>query len=281
VLEAVRKINAGLVDAEAEVLTEDEKALLEKAELTEEQLAELNEAILDAIENNAMPLYMSAAFEEFLETNADEDEIQLVVNELWNDNNLKYCAATAMVVAHHNGELPSIPAETSASALVIGACQGVDVTNVEAKVSTGEIAADVAFEILKVIAAVALTICVGVVLLEALMTLVEVGFLVGAAVLGGGFLGVLLGAVLSIAFGGEIVKMAEFWGTKGLDFLGNIADVAYEALKKGAKKLYQFTVERIVPAVKPTLEKAIGFLRETAAKVFSFLRSKTVITAKA
>lgn len=275
VLQAIRKLNAGAVDGEEEVLTEDEKAMLEAAEFTPEMMMQIDEALITSIENSAMPLYMTEAFESFLESKADEESVRTITTELWNDNNLKYCAATAMCVAHHNGEVPSIPENTTDANLVLGACQGVDVVNIETQVSTGEMAADTAYKILKVIGAVALTLAAGYILWHAIDILIDLSIAVAFAVFGAGILGAIAAAILMYGSISSIMDMTtEFLG-KGIAVSEKIADATYGALKRGAKAMYQYTVEMIVPAVKNVVAKAKETICDIATWVTQKVCSKT------
>ena len=274
VLQAIRKLNAGAVDGEEEVLTEDEKAMLEAAEFTPEMMMQIDEALVASIEDSAMPLYMTEAFESFLDSKADAESIRVVTTELWNDNNLKYCAATAMCVAHHNGEVPSIPEDTADSNLVLGACQGVDVVNIETKVSTGEMAADTAYKILKVIGAVVLTLAVGYILWQALEILLGVSIAIAFKVFGTGILGGIIAGVLMGCSVSSIMDMLTEWLENGLNVAGKVADTTYGALKRGAKSVYQYTVEKIIPAVKNAVTKAKQAICGIAAWIVQKVRSK-------
>lgn len=281
VLQAIRKLNAGAVDGEEEVLTEDEKAMLESAEFTPEMMLQIDEALVSSIEDSAMPLYMTKAFESFLDSKADAESIRVVTTELWNDNNLKYCAATAMCVAHHNGEVPSIPEDTADANLVLGACQGVDVVNIETKVSTGEMAADVAYKILKVIGAVVLTLAVGFLLWDALEFLLGISIAFAIKVFGTGILGGIVAAVLMCSSVSTIMDMAIDWLENGIAVAGKIADATYSALKRGAKSVYQYTVEQIIPTVKNAVAKTKETICGIAAMIVQKVRTKTASLAKA
>ena len=281
VLQAIRKLNAGAVDGEEEVLTEDEKAMLESAEFTPEMMLQIDEALVSSIEDSAMPLYMTEAFESFLDSKADAESIRVVTTELWNDNNLKYCAATAMCVAHHNGEVPSIPEDTADANLVLGACQGVDVVNIETKVSTGEMAADTAYKILKVIGAVVLTLAVCAILWEALEILLGVSIAVAFKVFGTGILGGIIAVILMCGSVSSIMDMLTGWLESGLNVAGKIADTTYGALKCGAKSVYQYTVDKIIPAVKNAVVKAKETICGIVARIVQKVRTKTASLAKA
>ena len=282
VLQAIRKLNAGAVDGEEEVLTEDEKAMLESAEFTPEMMLQIDEALVSSIEDSAMPLYMTKAFESFLDSKADAESIRVVTTALWNDNHLKYCAATAMCVAHHNGEVPSIPEDTADANLVLGACQGVDVVNIETKVSTGEMAADVAYKILKVIGAVVLTLAAFALLLIGTAMLATCIVVTAFELLGTGFLGCLAAFLLSFPLF-MVVSSDEAVDTiwAGVELVGKGADIAYNALKRGAKALYHYTAERIVPAVKSGLTKIKEFVLGVVSVVCQFVHSKTSAFAHA
>lgn len=282
VLQAIRGLNAQILEEENEdFLTDDERELLEKAEFTEEMIQKIDDTIVEAIDNSAMPLYTSQAFETFLEGKADEESVRAVTWELWQDEQLKYCAAAAMCIAKHNGELPSIPEDTSDELLVLSACQGVDVANIETKVGIGEMAADTAFKILKVIGGVVLTLAVGWVLWLALKALASLGVTVAFALFGAGTLGILVACFFAYQSVSSISEMAEAWLNGGLGFVGKIADTTYGAIKKGVKTLSRITREKIVPVVK----KAMAVVKDTicgiAAAVYQFVRNKAFAAAKA
>ena len=281
VLQAIRKLNAGAVGGEEEILTEDEKAMLDAAEITPEMMLQIDEALIASIEDSAMPLYMTEAFETFLDSKVDDESIRVVTNELWEDNNLKYCAATAMCIAHHNGEIPSIPEETADENLVLGACQGVDVINIETKISTGEMAADTAYKVLKVIGAVVLTLAVGVILLETLDFLFDLSCTVAFVVFGTGILGVIIAGVLMGYSVSTILDMATEWVEHGISVAGKIADTTYRALKSGTKMVYHYTLERIIPVINNAVVKAKETICGIVAKLVQMVRSKAASLAKA
>ena len=275
VLQAIRKLNAGAVDGEEEVLTEDEKAMLESAEFTPEMMLQIDEALVSSIEDSAMPLYMTKAFESFLDSKADAESIRVVTTELWNDNNLKYCAATAMCVAHHNGEVPSIPEDTADANLVLGACQGVDVVNIETKVSTGEMAADTAYKILKVIGAVVLTLAAFAILLYGTALVAGCAMMLAFELLGTGLLGCSVACLLTISIlliASDEETFETIWA--GVELVGKSADIAYSALKRGAKALYHYTVDRIIPAVKSGLTKVKEFVLGVVSATRQFVYNK-------
>lgn len=281
VLLAVRKLNAGTVGGEDEELTEDEKAMLESETITPEMMLRIDEALIDSIEDSAVPLYMTDAFETFLESKADEESVRIVTTELWKDNNMKYCAAAAVCVARRNGQLPSIPDETSDTNLVLGACQGVDVVNIETKVSTGEMAADTAYKILKVIGAVVLTLVVAAVLWEALTALLGLSISVAFSVLGTGIIGGIAAGVLMCGSISSIGEMFVTWLDKGLAVTGKAADITYAALKRGAKTVYQYTLDHVLPAIMSGVAKAKEVIFMIVGKVVQTVRGKTEAFAKA
>ena len=281
VLLAVRKLNAGTVGGEDEELTEDEKAMLESETITPEMMLRIDEALIDSIEDSAVPLYMTDAFETFLESKADEESVRIVTTELWKDNNMKYCAAAAVCVARRNGQLPSIPDETSDTNLVLGACQGVDVVNIETKVSTGEMAADTAYKILKVIGAVVLTLVVAAVLWEALTALLGLSISVAFSVLGTGIIGGIAAGVLMCGSISSIGEMFVTWLDKGLAVTGKAADITYAALKRGAKTVYQYTLDHVLPAIMNGVAKAKEVIFMIVGKVVQTVRGKTEAFAKA
>lgn len=281
ILMAIHKLNADAVDGEDEVLTEDEKAMLETGEFTPEMIEQIDEALLESIEGSAMPLYMTEAFEAFLDSNADEENIQVVVGKLWKDNELKYCTATAMCIARHNDELPSIPEETTDVGLILGACQGVDVVNIETKVGKGEMAVDVAYKILKIIGAVVLTLFVIAVLLNAFSVILDISLAIGYALFGRGLVGVLAALGLACCGLSSLVDVAKAWKNKGIVWVGKVSDIAYNALKRGAKTLYNYTVEHIVPGVKNIIASAKSVICDITARVHQFSHSKTMAFVKA
>ena len=281
VLLAVQKLNAGAVGGEDEELTEDEKAMLESETITPEMMLQIDEALIDSIEDSAIPLYMTDAFETFLVSKADTESIRVVTTELWKDNSLRYCAATAACVARRNGQLPSIPDETSDTNLVLGTCQGVDVVNIETKVSTGEMTADTAYKILKVIGAVVLTLAVATVLWEALTALLGLSISVAFSVFGTGIIGAIAAGVLMCGSISGIGDMFIAWLEKGIAVAGKAADIAYAALKRGAKTVYQYTLDHVLPAIISGVAKVKEIIFMIVGKVVQTVRGKTEAFAKA
>ena len=280
VLQAVRRLNVSAVEGEDDILTEDEKAMLESETFTPEIMQQIDEALATSIEDSALPLYMTDAFVSFLKSKADAESIQVLITELWNDNNLKYCAAIAMCVAHYNGEIPSIPGDTTDESLVLGICHGIDVVNIETKVSTGEMAADTAYKILKVIGAVALTLAVGYILWQALGILWGVSIAVAFKVFGAGIIGGIVAGVLIFGSISSISDMFVAWMDNGIAVVGKIADTTYSAVKCGARTVYQYTLDNILPAIKNGVAKAKEVICCIAGKIMQTVRGKTEAFAK-
>ena len=275
VLLAVRKLNAGAADGEDAELTEDEKAMLESETITPEMMLRIDEALIDSIEDSAIPLYMTDAFETFLESKADEESVRVMTTEIWEDNNMKYCAAATVCVARRNGQLPSVPDETPDTNLVLGACQGVDVVNIETKVSTGEMAADTAYKILKVIGAVALTMAVAAVLWEAVGILLEMSMAFAFSFFGMETVGCIVAAVLMFSGVCAISDMFIAWLEKGLAVAGRAADITYAALKRGAKALCHYAAAKLGPALRLGLGKITNLIWDL------FTGTRTVLHSKA
>ena len=280
VLQAVRKLNAGGVQEDADVLTDDEKAMLEAAEFTDEMISRIDEALIESIDNSAMPLYATEAFNKFLEGKDDEDVVHAATWELWQDEQLKYCTAAAMCIARRNSELPSIPTEVSDAILALGACQGVDVANIEAKVSVGEMTVDFAYNVLKAICAVALVISAALILVGAVSIAVGLAFELAVAAFGASILASVAGIVFSICLCPAFNDLAELMG-KGINLVLKGADMTYGALKRGAKALYHYTVEHVVPAVKTGLALVKDFLCTMAAAARQYIQRKNQAHARA
>ena len=278
---AFRTLDAKAV-GEEELLTEEEQALLDATEYTSEMMLEIDELLVESIKDSAMPFYMTEAFENFLNSNADEENIRVVTNELWEDSKLKYSAATALCVAHRNGELPSIPEEVSDTQLVLAACQGIDVINIEAQVSTGEMMLDKAYKILKVIGAVVLTIGAWGLILVGVCDLACITVDLVVELLGTGFLGFVTTLALLFPFFMVVSSpetMEYIWA--GVKQIGKCTDIAYSALKRGAKMLYHYTVENIKPVVEAGVTKVKEFVQNVVFKVRQFIRKRVGVSVHA
>ena len=268
ILEQVSMQTPEEMEATYEALSDEEIEELENGKYTEEMLEQINEQLVDAVENSGLDLAMANQMESLIDNSVDPESVHGYVTDMWKDEQYKYAAAVAACVAKKNGELSSVPEETSDIALIVGVCQGVDAANVETKVSAGEMAVDKAYKILRTIATV------GVVVLAAggmfMLGLVSAGFAMGAVlkVLGGG----LIASIIALALGGALLF------TIGDDFVGSmktvaavfhkVSDFAYDKLKKGVKCVCNFVKERVVPKVK----SMIGCVTEHIHNMFSRIR---------
>lgn len=246
--------------AEFEELNERELELLERGEYNEELRAQIVEELLDTIENSGIELELCSRMQELIDSGMDSVSIQCFVMGLWQDEQAKYCAATAVCVARKNGELPSIPEDATDHALVIGVCQGIDTANIEVQVSMGEMAADAAYKALKVIAAAGLTLVLGAGMFLGTLAISKYIMEAVAGILGSS----LIATIAGVALGGLLFfSLAEEAGgllSGARAIFCRASDFTYDKLKQGAKTLYSFVREKAVPNVKESLERIWEFL---------------------
>lgn len=250
-----------------EELSQEKMCCLEEGSYSEEILEQINEQLAEAIQNSGFEMELAEGFEELINSNMDEESVHGFVTEMWRDEQNKYCVAAAACVAKKNNELPSIPEGTSDIELIVGVCQGVDMANIEMKVSNGEIAVDTAYEILKVIAEVGLLI-VGVICIVTAIPMLA-GSLVGTTVklFGNSILACLIGGAIGSAIcisvgsdlGDILIDM--------VDIFGKISDFTYEKLKKGAKVISKTVREQVIPKVRSVIETMTLFIHDMAASV--------------
>lgn len=261
-------LTADQMDAMYADLTDRELIELEDSKYTENMLAKINDNLAEAIGNCGIELEMSGQMERLIDGEMDADSVHGFVTEMWQDEQYKYAVATAACVAKKNGELPSIPEDTTDTALIIGVCQGVDAANIEMRVASGEMLVDKAYQILKTIATVGLVILT-------LASMVAAGLILASATvsfvvdhLGTG----LIASLLAVALGGAVLF------TIGDDFVGTVktvtnifhrlSDFTYDHMKKGAKAIYEAALKHVVPCVKHMIEIVTEHIRG----VFSSIR---------
>ena len=260
---------AGIQKCDYEELNEDELERLEQGNYTREMLVQINEELVDAIENSGLELEMSNRFEKLLEGTVDAESVHTFVMELWQDEQYKYCLSVAACVAKKQGELPSIPEETSDEVLVIGICQGVDIANVEMQASTGKIGMDKAHKILKVIAKVGLaflvsagmfllTVVTGATILEFAKKIYD-NLLVQILIVGAV-------GILTFAYERPILEKIK----KVVKSFDTISDFLYERLKEGSQKVNQFVYSDVGSFLKEKVEKMCIFFKN----IIQYLKQK-------
>lgn len=255
------------IEASYEELTDEEMMKLEDGQYTDEMLDQINEQLLYAIENCGIELEMSDRIEQLINSDMDKESVHGFVTEMWKDEQYKYCAALAACVAKKNAELPSIPEDTSDTALIVGVCQGIDVANVEMRVSAGEMIADKAYKILKTIAAVGLVILVSAGMFIAGVGLAKFAIDVVIKAFGTG----VAATILALALGGATIFFVgdDFIGT--LKTLKNvfceISDFTYEKLKKGVKVVHRTVQDHVIPKVKEMIETVSFRLHEVVVHI--------------
>lgn len=187
--------------------------------------------------------------------------------EMWQDEQVKYCAATAVCVARKNGELPSIPEDATDRALVIGVCQGIDTANIEVQVSAGEMAADTAYKVLKIIAAAGLTLVLSAGMFLGTLAISKYVMEAVAGILGSS----LIATIAGVALGGLLFfSLAEEAGgllAGARTLLYRASDFTYDKLKQGTKTLYSFVKERAIPHMKERLDRVWEFLGTVAGRI--------------
>ena len=154
--------------------------------------------------------------------------------------------------------------------------------NIEAQVSTGEMMLDKAYKILKIIGAVVLTIgaCVLGFVGGCALECIAIDFVLD--LLGTGFLGYAVTFALLFPFVMVITdyKTLEYiWA--GVKQIGKCTDIAYSALKRGAKMLYQYTLENLKPVVEAGLIKVKAFVQKVVFKVRHFLKKRVGTSVRA
>ena len=278
ILRRVKEMSSDEWEEAYEDLCGSEEEQLESGGYTEDMLSRLDDALEEAIENSGIALGMSAQFEMLLDDRQDEESVKCFVYEMWQDEKYKYCAAAAACVARRNGELPSIPDGTPDRVITLGVCQGIDVDNVEKQVALGEMTADTAYRVLKIIAAVGLTlIAVGTVL----CSIVAAGALsvgVATAVFGTGIIGSLVAFTLTLGLGNGLIDAACDLVKPMAGLLNSAADFTYGKLKQGAKAVYHFTADKLVPHVKEAIRRIGDFLRAMAVRVHHSAKNKQTIS---
>lgn len=246
-------------------------------DITPDMLERLNNELAETIENSNLPLYHSAAFQELVDSQMDQESVKSFVFEMWKDEVYKYCTATAACVAHHNGELPSIEAETPAQIIVLGVCQGVDIENVERKAASGEVTADFAFELLRIASMVALVL-LGVFLLKYMFTAALVGTEIVAFLMGGGVMAFLASTALTVCvvFGALDIGIRAYG--KVMEGVYKFSEVAYHAVKRGAQNLYRYASEQILPKIQDLCHRALHFMETSFTRI---RRQFSQLTARA
>lgn len=258
---------ASEMDMTFQVMSDDDASALEKGPYTEETLAQINVELAEAIENCGLDVELVDRFEQVLDETLDEESVHGFVTELWQDAQYKYAMAVSACVAKKNNELPSLPEDTSEEMLTIGVCQGIDVANVEARVSVGEMTTDKAYEVIRTIASVGVAIAAA-----AGMFFIGVFFSVSAfsaivSGLGGGLIAIILGA----AVGGSVWYLLEhdFFEsvTSVAQTFRKLSDFTYKKLKQGVKFVSKVVKERVLPCLGNAIEKIGGFILSTASAI--------------
>lgn len=236
-------------EAELEELSKDDGIIPEGAPLDERALESVNLELSNAISNSAVNLQGLDSLQDLIDEGDDESAVKAFTTRLWADERYKYAAALAVCAARKNGEITSMGDDVPDEALIIGMCRGVDVANVAIKVSRGEMAADMAVKVLKVIGAVAvmtLAICV---MCHALLFLTGLIIVELCSLLGAGIGAFLVCAALSFGAAFAVAKAFGAVVPEVLTGLGTVVDVAYSAIKRGVKTLISYAKEVIFPAV--------------------------------
>ena len=250
-----------------EELSQEKMCCLEEGSYSEEILEQINEQLAEAIQNSGFEMELLGGFEELINSNMDEENVHGFVTEMWKDEQYKYCAAAAACVAKKNNELPSIPEGTSDIELIVGVCQGIDTANIEMKVSNGEMAADAAYEILRVVAEVGLLIVGFICVITAIPMLAESLAGVTVKLFGNGIFACLVGGAIGCAL---CISVGSDLGDILIDMVdnfGKISDFTYEKLKKGAKVVSKTVRERVIPKVRSVIETMTLFIHDTVASV--------------
>lgn len=241
--------------------------MLECGPYTEELLSQINTELAEAVENSGVELEMSNQIATFMEGVVDTGSVRSFVTKMWQDEQMKYCAAVAACVARKNNELPSIPDEIIDEALVIGTCQGIDIANVEKKVSLGEMTADTAHKILKVIAAVGMALFTAIVLILAGLGVAEVIFdfiikLLGTSAVAG-FVALGLAAITFLFFESEWSSVV----TGAVECVEQICDFSYKMLKKAVKTVHAAVQKHVVPVLEEMTSRITSFVQKVTARV--------------
>lgn len=255
VLERAALLGEDEYQQQLDEINEQAPEIPEDVEVTQEMMDEVNEELEAVIESSSLSVHLVKEFEKFVDGNPDEMEISVFVTDLWKDERYKYCASTAICVARHNGELPSIPEGISDEILVLNICQEVDVENIESEVAEGNLSEDRAFQLLKIIAAVGLTIFTAYIAYKACVVAGAVSFAFAKVIIGSGVVGILAGSLLLAGIGTAIaIAIKKAYVPIG-QALGRVADFTYGALKKGAAKISQFVNEKALPAIFSGIER--------------------------
>lgn len=253
-------------------LTDEDIRVLDNDVYTEESLAQINEMLAEALENSGIELEMMDRLEELLDSAVSEDDVHGFVTEMWQDERYKYVLAVAACVAKENGELPSVPEGIGYDALIIGMCQGVDIANVQQRVSAGEMTADGAYKVIKAVASAGVAILAAAFIFAGGLVLAGAASGVIAEALGSGMIacviGAAIGAVLFFALEFDFFEMVG----AVTDTFRKVTDFTYQKLKQGVKAIAKVARERVIPKVRTMIETVGSFVRSVADRVRSALR---------
>lgn len=267
--------NFGLLDEDVwnklnEKLTAETGTKPMEEEVSEELLEQVNKELEFAVMNSNFLLAHTEAFAVLIDGREDGEPVEMFLNQLWEDQNYKYCMALAVCSARRNGELPSIPEEAPDQSVILGMCQGIDVQHIEQQVARGKMTADTAYHILKVIGAVVLALFSLYVLTNAaILTVVAVGTAMTSLV-GVGLIGLLVTATICYNMTSGVCNTLINFGKEAFHMLDQASDFTYGKLKAGAKKLYQTAREKAVPVIKVWYEHTV----DVVVRLFDSIRQK-------
>lgn len=266
----------------------DELREYEGVAFTEEMLTEINEKLAEAIVNSGIELSVAENLEYILEGEPDEAHVSGYIADMWHDETYKYVMATAACVAKKNGELPSIREDSTYQQLTLGVCQGVDIANIQARVSTGELVADEAYEILKNIASVGVAILVGLGPIAFIFATTVVVSDLAFGTLAIGFFTLILSSMITVAATAAAVGLVFFlMGDNESEYLDTIcnvvagfrriSDLTYAKIKQGVKDVAKVARERVIPKLRSMIDSVGGYVRGLVDRLRTAYHNRTSV----
>lgn len=254
-LAVVEKINLSTYSSLTNAKEEVEKAIKDYLEATpnptQADCDAMLDALADAIKNNTIILSGAEKARELLsEAIKGEAEIINFASEQYNDAHVKAVMALAMWLGYEDGNIPSMPENTTPEVVGVGAATAVEQAKLASDVAAGRKTVDVAVKYMKILGGVALA-CLLIYCSIALT--VFVGSLIGLS------LYALLGSSVFAAVVAMIVAVAAMWKTAELG-----GDATIYIMDK-AGKAYDIIVEKlretIIPSIRKGIEKLINWIR--------------------
>ena len=246
-----------------------------ETDVDQQRMSEINLELAQAITNSTFVKCHTELFAKMVDQQPDDATSVEINNPMWEDSSYKYVLATAAMVARRQGELNSISEDTPDESIVIGLCTGTDTERVMQQVARGRFTVDDAYNILKVVAGVALFLVGMYVVLKVGIT---AGIVAGVAVhslIGAGIIGVLAGAVVGFLVMDKVSDAVIEAGTKFGILLNRVADLSFVMIKKAANTVHSFVCQTILPKAEEMLHRITSFAQRTFRRFTSQINSRT------